>query len=185
VGDHRDAMAGRLAAHLNGRTGRPVGWRVVARSGLDARGLDALLATVDLGDPDVVLVSLGVNDVKDLRSDASWRTGLGRVLDRLAGLPRAQVFLLGLPPVERFPSLPRPLADLLGGRARRLDRIAREVAANHDVVARIELTGRDLDELAEPFAADGFHPGPPLHDLVAREVVDCLTLTQLTRRRMQ
>ncbi|HET7351972.1 MAG TPA: SGNH/GDSL hydrolase family protein [Marmoricola sp.] len=182
VAHHRDAMAGRLAAHLNARTGRPVHWRVVARSGLDARGLHDLLAETDLGDPDVAVVSLGVNDTKDLRSDAAWRAGLTKVLDRLVALPRARVFVLAMPPVERFPALPRPLADLLGARARRLDRIARELALEYDAVARVELTGRDLDELAEPFASDGFHPGPALHDLVARGVAERLTLAQLMRR---
>ena len=97
-------------------------------------------------------------------------------------MDRAQVFVLGMPPVEKFPALPRPLADLLGARARRLDRIARELAVQYDAVARVELTGRDLDELAEPFASDGFHPGAALHDLVAREVVEQLTLAQLMRR---
>jgi lysophospholipase L1-like esterase len=181
VDSHDRSMAGRLATRLHERTGRAVTWRVVARSGLDARGLAGVLASADLGDPDVVVVSLGVNDVKDLRSDRAWRTGLDAVLGRLAELPRARTFVLGMPPVERFPALPHPLADLLGARARRLDALARTVVDRYPRASRLELTGRDLDALEHPFAVDGFHPGAALHALIAEEVADAFVPTAPAR----
>ena len=180
---HEQSMAGRLAHHLHARSGRSVEWVVAARSGADAAGVATLaVGSPRLADAHVVAVSVGVNDVKDLRSDASFRSGLRDLLGAIVeASPTARVFLLGLPPVERLPALPRPLADLLGARGRRLDRIGREVAASFPQVVRLELTDEDLREVAHPFATDGFHPGAELHDLFARTMCDRLTLSDLTR----
>lgn len=184
VVEHRDSMAGRLAGLLHERTGRPVAWEVLARSGADARGVAALVAeTPVLGGADVVAVSVGVNDVKNLRSDAAYRSGLRDIFVAIVrAAPGARVFLLGLPPVGRLPALPRPLADLLGARGRRLDRIGAGVAAGFAEVTRLEFTDEALAAVEEPFATDGFHPGAPLHAVFAREIAERLTLTDLTRR---
>jgi len=184
VADHRDSMAGRLAARLHERSGRPVHWEVLARSGADAVEVAALLPRAAAVDgAAVVVVSVGVNDVKNLRSDSSYRMG---VRDLLVGIvraaPEARVFVLGLPPVESLPALPRPLADLLGARGRRLDRIGAEVAMGLAAVTRLELTEEELAAVAEPFAGDGFHPGPGLHDVFAREIADRMSSTDLMRR---
>jgi lysophospholipase L1-like esterase len=182
VTDHASSMAGRLAHHLHARSNRPVEWAVAARSGADAAGVAALAAgSPVVAHAHVVAVSVGVNDVKDLRSDRAYRTGLQALLSAIvAAAPRARVFLLGLPPVEQLPALPRPLADLLGARGRRLDRIGREVADSFAEVTRLEFADEDLAEVASPFATDGFHPGPELHDLFAREMCDRMTLSDLT-----
>ena len=69
------------------------------------RGVAELVAgsTVVAG-ADVVAVSVGVNDVKNLRSDAAWRAGLHDLLAAVVrAAPGARVFLLGLPPVDRLP----------------------------------------------------------------------------------
>ena len=168
VREHRDSMAGRLADLLHLRSGRPVAWEVLARSGADAGGVAALVAGRRCWPrADVVAVSVGVNDVKNLRSDAAWRTGLHDLLAEIVrAAPGARVFLLGLPPVDRLPALPRPLADLLGARGRRLDRIGGLVAADFAEVTRLEFTGDELAAVREPFASDGFHPGAALHDVL-------------------
>jgi lysophospholipase L1-like esterase len=183
VSEHRDSMAGRLAEHLHRRSGRPVAWDVLARSGADAGGVADLVAgSTVVARADVVAVSVGVNDVKNLRSDAAWRTGLRELLAEIVrAAPGARVFLLGLPPIERFPALPRPLADLLGARGRRMDRIGVRVAAGFDGVTRLEFTGDELAAVREPFASDGFHPGAALHDVLAREIVARLTALDLMR----
>ncbi len=169
VEDHEHTMAGRLAALLHARTRRPVTWSVVARSGADAAAVADLLGDgAGLAGADVVVVSVGVNDVKDLRSDDAWRTGLHRLLGLVTtAAPNAAAMLVGLPPVERFPALPRPLSMLLGARACRLDRIGRDVAAEFSAVARLELSVDELDGIPEPFAADGFHPSADLHAALA------------------
>lgn len=176
---HRDALAGRLAGLLAERWQRPVAWSVVARSGLTARGVTELVADAraveaQLADADLVVVSVGVNDTKNLHGDAQWRTELGQLLDQVVAVaPGAQVVLLGIPPMEVFPALPAPLSLLMGARARRMDRIGREVVAARPGVRRVELVGALGVETA--FASDGFHPSAQVHAHLAQRVLAVLS----------
>ena len=168
IADHRQTVAGQLARRLHARYGRPVAWNVVAQGGLTAGEITTLLDGHDeVAWADFVVVSVGVNDTKDLHSDGRWRQELNGLLLAVCG--RAQVVLLGVPPMETLPALPQPLARLLGSRARRLDRLGKEVAAGVDGVHHLSL--RDLDlELAGAHARDGFHPSERVHAELARRI---------------
>ncbi|MFZ0159786.1 MAG: GDSL-type esterase/lipase family protein [Kineosporiaceae bacterium] len=174
IEDHEHTVAGRLATILHARTGRSVAWSVLARSGADAAAVADLLGDgAGVRGADLVVVSVGVNDVKDLRSDDDWRVGLRRLLQVVtAAAPGALVAMVGLPPVERFPALPWPLSALLGARARRLDRIGREVAATVAAVVRLEVGVEEIGDVGAAFADDGFHPGPALHAALAQRAAD-------------
>lgn len=174
VDRHEHTVAGRLAAHLAGR-GRPVTWTVVARTGATAAGVCVLVEELDdddvLARADVVVVSTGVNDVTGLRSDRQWRRDLAGLLDLvLARAPHADVVLLGLPPMQRFPAMPRALGAVMGARARRLDAIGRSVVATRPRVSRLDLDAalRSLDHTA--FADDGFHPSAAVHEEIAARI---------------
>ncbi|PVG82610.1 SGNH hydrolase [Nocardioides gansuensis] len=163
--DHADSLAGRVSRLLHEQTGRPVEWQVAARSGATAgtaRGRVVGLVA------DAAIVSVGVNDVLGMHSDARWERELEALLAALpVGIPAA---LLGVPDLSRFPALPRPLADLLGARARRLDAIGAHVAARRGV-HHLRLAGRILEG---GYAADGFHPSAAAHALIAEEVAPLL-----------
>lgn len=177
---HHESLAGRVAARLHLAMGRPVAWRVHARSGATAVDVRDLLAEDASGAdgvageaPDVVVVSVGVNDCKALHGDRRWERDLAGLLDELvARWPGAQVVLLGLPPMAAFPALPPLLGRLLGGRARRLDALGGRLAGERGV--------RHLSlELPDDagFAPDGFHPGAVAHDRMAEAVVAVLVDT--------
>ncbi len=168
IADHRRSVAGQLARRLHARHGRPVAWTVVARGGLTAGEVTTLLdGNVEVARADFVVVSVGVNDTVDLHSDDRWSEELSALLRAVGG--RAQVVLLGVPPMETLPALPQPLARLLGDRARRLDRLGRELAAGVDGVHHLSLRDLDLD-LAGAHARDGFHPSELVHAELARRI---------------
>lgn len=162
-----ESVTARVAERLS------AAWVVRARSGLTSRGiadlLDRAVAADDVAAADVVVVSVGVNDLLRLRSLRTWRRNLGRLLARVTGLTRGTVVLLGMPPVHVFPRLPRPVAVVLGARARRMDRVGVDVARAYGVL-RIPLPA-DLLEHEAAFAADGFHPSALAHDQLAGLVV--------------
>lgn len=169
VGHHRSSVAGQLAVRLAHRYGATVDWQACARTGATAGSAIGLVSEATLGDADLVFVSIGVNDLKNLHSTTRFRRELGRLLDAvLAAAPRAQVCLLGIPPLDHFPAFPRPLADALGWRGRVFDGIG---------VAAVRARGRAFRiETAEPlgpemFAGDGFHPSPTLHAAFADAVM--------------
>jgi len=173
VDHHRDTLAGQLARRLATSRSRAVTWQVVALTGATAGDVLGLARRhAALASADVVVVSVGVNDTKNLHPDRRWRAELAALLDHVLSVsPTAEVVLIGVPPMEAFPALPRPLATLMGARARRVDAIGRAVAAERPRVRRIELT---LEQGEGLFAADGFHPSAVVHERLAEQVCGVL-----------
>jgi len=169
IDHHRSSVAGQLAVRLAERYGATVEWRACALTGATARRALDLVSGEALLDADLVFVSIGVNDVKNLHSRTRFRHDLGALLDAvLAAAPRAQVCLLGIPPLDHFPAFPRPLADTLGWRGRVFDAIGVAAVADRERTFRIQATERLGQEM---FAADGFHPSPTLHAAFADAVM--------------
>ena len=105
------ALVGRFAGALASRAGRTVEWVAVGKTGARSADLrDSLLARVPPGPFDVVVVSVGVNDVTGLVRTRDW---VHRVDAVIAGLrahsPDARILMAGLPPLWGFPLLPQPL----------------------------------------------------------------------------
>lgn len=168
IGHHRSSVAGQLAVRLAERHGATVDWQVCARTGATA-GEALALVTDGLADADLVFVSIGVNDLKNRHGATRFRRELEVLLDAtLAAAPRAQVCLLGIPPLDHFPAFPRPLADALGWRGRAFDAIALAAVEARERAFRIQ-TAEPL--APEMFAADGFHPSPALHAAFADAVM--------------
>ncbi len=162
------ALAGRLAARLSDRF--RVDWALLARTGATARSARALLSAQPFGRFDVAVIALGVNDAKNGVSVARWRRDYASLLDTLAG--RCGVSLVcasGVPPLDRFPLLPRPLRGVLGHRAARLDAALADLARKRGGVIHLPV-GDALDPAG--MAPDGFHPGPVIYDDWARRIAE-------------
>jgi lysophospholipase L1-like esterase len=174
VDHHRETLTGELARLLAVTGGHAVSWEVVAKTGATAGEVAALVrGRPEVAAADVLLLSVGVNDTKNLHGDRRWRVELGDLLDSLARTaPKAQLIVLGLPPMEVFPSLPWPLSAILGARARRVDALAREVVAARPDVRRIEL---ELPADPTLFARDGFHPSAVVHAHLAEAALALLS----------
>ncbi|MCA1781529.1 MAG: SGNH/GDSL hydrolase family protein, partial [Intrasporangiaceae bacterium] len=169
VGHHRSSVAGQLALRLADRYGATVDWRACAMTGATAGRALALICADALVDADLVFVSIGVNDLKNLHSTTRFRRELETLLDAiLAAAPRARVCLLGIPPLDHFPAFPRPLADALGWRGRAFDAVGVAAVDARERTFRIE-TDQPLGP--EMFAGDGFHPSPALHAAFADAVM--------------
>ncbi len=160
VAHQDDALSGRLLIRLAPRL--RVRWTVEAKTGWTTT--DGLNALNDLSNAkfDVVVVSLGVNDVTTEVSRAAWLAAYQRLVTRLLERHGAKLVVASaLPPVDRFVALPQPLRWYLGGQARAFDR---------DLARLVGETARVLhlpfDETLDPsdMAEDGFHPGPKVYD---------------------
>lgn len=172
VAHHRSSIAGQLADRLAQRYAATVEWRVAARSGATAGEAISLARPDVLGDADLVFVSAGVNDLKNLHRAAQFQREFGQLLDAvLAAAPRAQVCWLGIPPLDHFPAFPRPLADVLGWRGRVFDAIGLAAVDARDRCFRIQSDGPLGLEM---FGPDGFHPSETLHAAFADAVMAAL-----------
>jgi lysophospholipase L1-like esterase len=158
-----------FATALAEQTGHRVVWCVDGASG---RTIQDLLDRLDQpdhpADVDLVLISIGVNDVTGLSSTGHWRRSLRLLLTGIrARWPRARIVFAGLPCMEKFPLPPQPLRFSLGLRAAVLDHIAASVVAGHPGATHVPTR---IDPRHHDFCEDGFHPSAESCTLWAREL---------------
>lgn len=146
-----------FAAALAARAGNRVHWRVAGSSGHDVRDVLKRLDELQHAAPvDLVLLSVGVNDVTGLSSTRHWRRSLRCLLDRIRERwPSTAILFAGLPPMAHFPLPPQPLRFALGLRAATLDRIARTVVSSYPGAMHVPTR---IDPRQHDFCEDGFHP---------------------------
>jgi len=161
-----DAVTCRLAARLAARDRRAVAWQAIGRDGLTVTQALSLPLT-SAARADVLVLALGVNDVLSLTPASRWQRDLDRLITRLQRhLQPVTTLLAGVPPMQRFPTFPRPLATLAGLRAAVLDDIAATVGRDHHATHVPIPLGDERH-----FCEDGVHPSPLGHDLWARELL--------------
>ncbi|MFN3565137.1 MAG: SGNH/GDSL hydrolase family protein [Burkholderiaceae bacterium] len=157
---HGEALAGELAGRLAAKLGRRVFWRVLGENGATARRALQVLEAAEAAPADLAVVALGVNDVLEQTRVARWRRDVAALVAALHARTGARdVILLEVPPLAKFPALPRPLRDVLGADAHRLDAALARLAARLDAPDRRVRHDRfAFDGAREFFARDGFHP---------------------------
>ncbi|AOE87212.1 SGNH/GDSL hydrolase family protein [Pseudomonas sp. TCU-HL1] len=172
------ALAGQLAAALASRLSRPVAWRACGENGITAgEAVERLLPLVANEPVELVLLVFGVNDTTHFSSSRSWQVAI-------AGLARhfiergAQVALAGVPPLQHFTALPWLLRQLLGWRARILDRQLEELAAREGLAC----CATRLEMRPEFLALDGYHPSSLGYRVWGESLADWLIVEALPTR---
>ncbi|MBT8070168.1 MAG: SGNH/GDSL hydrolase family protein [Gammaproteobacteria bacterium] len=134
-----------------------VQWHVDGRNGADIAHLRRQVSRLAQNQKaDVILISIGVNDVTGLSSTRYWRSQVETlVMELKQAWPQARVMFAGLPPMGKFPLPPQPLRFTLGMRAATLDAIAAEVLSQESQMLHIPT---EIDPAEQEFCEDGFHP---------------------------
>jgi lysophospholipase L1-like esterase len=155
VVDQSQGLIGQVAKRI-AAAGAAVEWNAIGVSGATAGSvLEGLLAEAVEWEPEFVILSVGVNDTVRGTDPAAFKEQVREIVEVLtATRRRPAVVFAGIPPLESFPALPRPLATLLGERARRLQQRAVDLVGYRGlkVVSFPPVLAR------EAFARDGFHP---------------------------
>ncbi|MFK8031734.1 MAG: SGNH/GDSL hydrolase family protein [Gammaproteobacteria bacterium] len=151
------ALVGQTAKSIAARFSVAVDWIAFGKIGATTEKVhEVLLPKIPARQFDVILVSVGVNDVTGLTRTAKFEGNLrGLVVALHAQCPQAQIAIAGLPPMNEFPLLPRPLRWLLGWRSKTFDSIVARVAAERPLVVHIPV---DIEPDPVKFAGDGYHP---------------------------
>jgi lysophospholipase L1-like esterase len=168
-----EALPGQVAEELARLMSCEVCWnaygRIGATSSVVSRRLVPKLSGASF---DVVVVSVGVNDVTTLRPVRRWSIDLGRLLDKLrAHSPEATIALVGLPPLSSFPLLPQPLRAVMGIRARMLDEAGKLEVHQRQRMLHVPI---EIDPAPDQFSADGFHPSPLSYKELGRQVATAI-----------
>jgi lysophospholipase L1-like esterase len=151
------ALPGQVATSLAEQMGREVRWFALGKIGADARKvLKTMVPEIPGESFDVIVVSVGVNDVTGLYRTHVWRKELGTLLDCLRKhSPEALIVMVDVPELSKFPIIPVPLNHALGIRARTFSAVAElETSAR----PRCLYARTRFDYKPEQFSPDGFHP---------------------------
>lgn len=163
-----EALSGGLVSAL--QDSFQLHWKLIATTGhTTANALEDLQA-IDEEPFDVIITSLGVNDVTEQHSLRKWWTAQTDLLAMLQSRFEARhIFVCGLPPMHRFPALPQPLRWYIGARAKQFDSALQALT---EATPRCEFVPLNFFSGigTEAMASDGFHPGPAIYRQWADEI---------------
>ena len=155
VSTQEEALTGQLVAALS--SDFQVSWKLMAQTGHTAKEVLEKLGAVLPETFDVVVTSIGVNDVTHGTTTKKWIDRQHQIINLLQSKFHAQYILLSsLPPMHLFPALPQPLRWYLGMRAKKFGHALETVVTG---CSRCELVTTDFPREDAYMAADGFHPG--------------------------
>ncbi|WOT04224.1 SGNH/GDSL hydrolase family protein [Shewanella youngdeokensis] len=184
VDEQKQALSGTVSAGLAKYFS--VSWQLLAKSGSNTQQTLQMLNKKHAQQPlhfDVVLVSLGVNDVLSPISAGQW---VKQQRDLIAFLNTEvncrQLILTPVPPMGQFPALPQPLRWVLGQRCNEFNRhLSQLVESQLCTLLEFDtnsMQAESIDLAAEPeaevMAADGFHPGADTYKLWGLNVVETI-----------
>ncbi len=168
--------AATLPVQVARRLDRPVELTVLAVSG-DRVGdvLDDQMQRVAAAQPDLILISVGTNDVTHLTSVADFGDRYRSLVRRLPD--DSEIVLLGVPDLGSPRRFAQPLRSIAGVQGRRLDEVVEAVAHDEELryVDIAASTGPAFrDEPSRYFSADRYHPSDEGYRLWADAVVAVL-----------
>ncbi len=150
------ALCGQLVQQLSQHF--TVRWQLKALTGLDSPGLESMLQTVGAQPIDVVVLSIGVNDVPSLMPPGAWVQWQTRLAQGILARHTPKLLIhSAVPPMHGFTALPQPLRWFLGHWAIEMNRrLEQSLQGETRKFFRWPVHGVVSDGLA----SDGFHPGP-------------------------
>ena len=170
----QQSTVGHVARFMSGRLAREINWRAAGMIGAGARRVRRDVVPALPGQQfDAILLSVGVNDVLKLERSGRFRRQLLKLLrDLQKHSPQAVIGYLGLPPLDEFPRLRRPLRWIVGYRVRRFDAVARDALSRMPNVVHIPMTFSPRPDM---FSADGLHPSETSQRRLAKVIAGALT----------
>lgn len=176
VGCHfqQEAVTGHWVAALSSK--HQVHWQLVAQSSLTCAGaLQLLKATLlKFEKADVVLVSVGVNDVTRRTSVRQWKNDLLAMTQHLTHhLGATDIIYTALPPMHKFPALPQPLRMFVGSQAKRLNQA---LQAHCTQQANTHYLAFEVPFENDYMACDGYHPSAKAAALWGKAASKLITL---------
>lgn len=164
------------AEHLSKKMNCNINWQAVGKNGINISGcIDSLVAKIDKGTTDYLVICLGVNDTKDLTRISVWEKEITRLIDNIKSTSSCEIFFLGVPDMSYFPALPNPLGFLLGYRARILNLIT----VNHPYNGQLyQFIPSCLNFNADFLAKDGFHPSEKGCDKMGKIIAQFISVSR-------
>lgn len=159
VDTQSQALSGQLYHHLHQHIAARI--EVIAASGETTPACLARLQQSDPGPQDVVITSLGVNDVTGSGSVNQWLQAQANLHHYLTTKLHCSLLIVSaIPPMQRFWLLPQPLRWYLASRAQHFNQKLFAQTQSNPATRFVNLQDDSADL---PLAADGFHPSAAVY----------------------
>ncbi|MFQ3248378.1 MAG: lysophospholipase L1-like esterase [Glaciecola sp.] len=167
------ALLGQLIKHLKQHF--DLHWALIAKTGAQTKDMISMLNDEKLEHSfDIIITSLGVNDVTSLQTSKDWLAAQQKLHKHcFETFNTKHIIVSGMPPMHKFPLLPQPLRWVIGSRAKAFDKLQFKHIANCANKSYAPLTF-NLDKSA--MAKDGFHPGEVIYKewakVLSKRIID-------------
>ena len=180
VKEQKDAMLGHLVHQLSGDY--KIEWKLYAKTGNTTSQVISSLNDLKNKHYDVVVTSVGVNDVTKLMSANIWLNKQEQLYVTIQEKFTPNLIIAtGVPPMQKFPALPNPLAWLFGLYAKAMNsQLDTFIKTKHNM----KWIEYDLDKyqiLNLKMAEDGFHPSKEIYQIWANEVENLIRYSIKTK----
>ena len=166
----RESLVVQTCRILSKKIQAPVSWQLIAKSGVDTAEALEWVRSHPLQPADVLVTSLGVNDVTTQRAADQFIEDYQTLVDFIVRWAGVQTVVInGLPPVETLPVMPQPLRWYLGQYARRMDTRLFEWTRKHANFCYVPL---QYAAKREDYAIDGYHPNATLYRRWAERIAE-------------
>ena len=171
VKQQQDALSGSILAELEHEY--EITWALHAKTGRTSAHVIRAITALDNQHYDVIVSSVGVNDVTKLMSAKTWI----KQQDQLYRLVQQKfsphlIIAASVPPVDQFPALPQPLAWLFGQYAKKMNLELKQYVKKHSDIQCIEYDLAQYQQQQLTMAEDGFHPSKEIYQLWAKSIAE-------------
>ncbi|MFS1438141.1 SGNH/GDSL hydrolase family protein [Shewanella sp. 10N.286.48.A6] len=175
VSHQQQALAGNMVKRLS--NDYQLNWQLVAQSGYSTQNclnkVKLMTHQNQLTKADVIVISLGVNDVLSPISAKTWILQLSELCALITSkLGGTQIIITNVPPMDRFPALPQPFRWFLGARSREFNLALSNWVQTSSLPC--EQLNMELTLADAPMAIDGFHPSEIIYAHWGQQACDMI-----------
>ena len=171
VAHQNDALLGAVVSALQHQY--QVHWRLEAQSGDTTSQLIQKIKKMVNQKYDVVVTSVGVNDVTRLMSARTWIKQQQQFYQLIQAKFQPELIIAtGVPPMHLFPALPNPLSWLFGQYAKQMNLQLEKMVSKQKDMQWIEYDIQKYQSMNLEMAKDGFHPSKEIYQIWGKDVAD-------------
>ncbi|ENW81362.1 hypothetical protein F909_02653 [Acinetobacter sp. ANC 3929] len=169
VETQQDALSGAIISELQNEY--HLAWKLHAKTGDTTQQIYQTVKQLDQQCYDVIVTSIGVNDVTKLTSAKSWLKQQKQLFNYIQQQFQPKLIIVsGVPPMQHFPALPNPLAWLFGKYAEQMNQALHQWLAPQSQFRFIQYDIEAFQAMDLPMASDGFHPSKEIYAIWGQQV---------------
>jgi lysophospholipase L1-like esterase len=169
VENQKDALSGAIISELQDQYS--IRWKLHAKTGDTTKQVFQAVQHLEQQNYDVVVTSIGVNDVTKLTSASSWIKQQKQLFQYIQARFQPKLIIVsGVPPMQHFPALPNPLAWLFGKYAEQMNQVLDKWLESQNQFKFIQYDIEHFQAMNLPMASDGFHPSKEIYAIWGQQV---------------